>query len=129
MRMPAGLQRSSLSRRLVLLALVWSVGALVITAVLLAFLFRQAAVGRLDETLNDLNKNNLAYSTVEDGQVFAPPFTDERALRVFSGRYWEIAEPTADGKVVPVNQALALGFMKVGRRWVQTSHSRSMLAW
>ena len=105
--MPAGLQRSSLARRLVLLALVWSVGALVITAVLLAFLFRQAAVGRLDETLNDLNKNNLAYSTVEDGQVFAPPFTDDRALRVFSGRYWEIAEPTADGKVVPINRNLS----------------------
>ena len=104
MRMRAGLQRSSLARRLVLLALVWSVGALAVTVVLLALLFRQAALGRLDETLNDLNKNNLAYSTVEDGQVFAPPFTDERALRVFSGRYWEIAEPTAHGKVTPTNR-------------------------
>jgi signal transduction histidine kinase len=104
MKMPTGLRGSSLARRLVLLAVVWSVGALVVTAVLLALLFRQAAVGRLDETLNDLNANLVAYSTVEDGQVFAPLFTDERALRAYSGRYWEIAEPTPDGKVVPTNR-------------------------
>ena len=77
------------------------------TAVLLALLFQQAAVRRLDETLNDLNANLLAYSTVENGQVYAPPFTDERALRTYSGRYWEIAEPTADGRVVPINRNLS----------------------
>jgi signal transduction histidine kinase len=88
----------------VFLAVAWSFGALLVTAILLALLFRQAAVRRLDETLNDLNANLLAYSTVSDGQVFAPPFTDERALRTYSGRYWEIAEPTADGKIVPINR-------------------------
>jgi signal transduction histidine kinase len=105
--MPSGLRRSSLARRLVLLALGWSFGALLVTAVLLAFLFERAAIRRVDETLNDLNANLLAYSTLEDGKVFAPAFTDERALRTFSGRYWEIAEPTADGKIVPVNGNLS----------------------
>ena len=107
MKMPTGLRGSSLARRLVLLAALWSFGALVITAVLLALLFQGAAVRRLDETLNDLNANLVTYSTVADGQVFAPPFTDERALRTYSGRYWEIAEPTADGKVAPTNGNLS----------------------
>ncbi len=107
MRLPSGLRRLSLVRRLVLLALVWSVGALVVTAVLLALLFQRAAVRRLDATLDDLNANNLAYSTVQDGLVFAPLFTDEKALRAYSGRYWEIAEVTADGKVAPHNGNLS----------------------
>ena len=107
MKLPRGLRRTSLARRLVLLALVWSFGALLVTAILLAFLFQQAAVRRLDETLNDLNTNLATYSTVSDGEVYAPPFTDERALRTYSGRYWEIAEPTRDGKVVPINRNLS----------------------
>jgi signal transduction histidine kinase len=108
MKMPGALRGLSLARRLVLLALGWSVGALIVTAVLLAFLFQQAAIRRVDETLNDLNANLLAYSTVEDGQVFAPPFTDERALRTYSGRYWEIAEATPDGKIAPIARSHSL---------------------
>src|SRR5215471_12457856 len=92
----------SLVRRLVLLAVGWSLAALVITAVVLAFLFERAAVSRIDEALNDLNLNLVANSTVQDGEVFAPLFTDERALRVYSGRYWEIAEFGPDGKVRPI---------------------------
>jgi signal transduction histidine kinase len=107
MRVRGNLRRSSLARRLVFLAVVWSFGALLVTALLLALLFRQAAVRRLDETLNDLNANLVTYSTVQDGEVFAPPFTDERALRTYSGRYWEIAEPTPDGRVVPINRNLS----------------------
>jgi signal transduction histidine kinase len=97
-----GLTRPSLVRRLVLLALGWSLAALVVAAVVLAFLFERAAVSRVDQTLTELYTNLVTYSTVEDGQVFAPPFTDERALRVYSGRYWEIAEFGPDGKVRPI---------------------------
>jgi len=100
---PRGPRQTSLAQRLVLLAVGWSFGALLITAVLLAFLFQRAAIHRVDGTLDDLNANLLAYSTVADGQVFAPPLTDERALRTYSGRYWEIAEPTPGGKVAPIN--------------------------
>jgi signal transduction histidine kinase len=92
----------SLVRRLVLLAGGWSVAALAVTAALMAFLFERAAESRVDQTLNELYTNLVTYSTVEDGQVFAPPFTDERALRVYSGRYWEIAEFGPDGKLRPI---------------------------
>jgi signal transduction histidine kinase len=98
-----GLRSSSLSRRLVLLALSWSLATLIITAVGLGFLFQRTAIRRLDETLSDLIKNLVTYSTVQDDQVFAPPLTDERALRTYSGRYWELAEPTADGRIQPIS--------------------------
>ena len=104
----AGLRNPSLARRLVLLALGWSLAALIASAVVLALLFQQAAVRRVDQTLSDLTVNLLAGSTVDKGQVFAPPFTDERALRTFSGRYWEIAEPTAGGKVRSIARSHSL---------------------
>jgi signal transduction histidine kinase len=104
MRLPTALGASSLARRLVLLALTWSIGALVVTALVMGLLFKQAAIRRVDETLSDLITNLAAYSEVEDnGEVFAPPFTDQKALRTYSGRYWEIAEPTVDGKVRPIS--------------------------
>ena len=95
----ASLRLPSLARRLVLLALGWSLAALVISAVVLALLFEQAALRRLDQGLSDLLDNLLAGATVEAGQVVAPALTDLRALRAYSGRYWEIAEPAAGGAV------------------------------
>jgi len=94
--------RTSLARRLVLLALTWSLGALLVTALVMGLLFQRAAIRRVDETLSDLITNLAAYSEVQDGEVFAPPFTDQKALLTYSGRYWEIDEPTAGGKVVPL---------------------------
>ena len=98
----------SLARRLVLLALGWSLSALVFSAVLLALLFQNAAVRRVDQTLNDLTVNLVAGSTVDQGEVFAPPFTDERALRAYSGRYWEIAEPTTGGRLHEIARSYSL---------------------
>ena len=104
----SGFRNPSLARRLVLLALGWSLAALVISAIALAFLFQQAAIRRLDQSLNDLTLNLVTYSTVDNGQVFAPPLTDERALRAYSGRYWEIAEPLADGRIRPIARSYSL---------------------
>lgn len=99
MALTEGLARPSLARRLVLLALGWTFAALVISAVVLALLFQQAALRRFDAGLADLIDNLLAGSTIENGEVVAPALTDLRALRPYSGRYWEIAEPGPDGKV------------------------------
>jgi len=97
-RFPA-LKRPSLARRLVLLALGWSLAALISSAILFAVLFQQAALRRFDLGLSDLIDNLDSGTTVQQGRVFAPALTDERSLRAYSGRYWEIAEQTADGKV------------------------------
>jgi signal transduction histidine kinase len=98
-KLPGGLTRPSLARRLVLLAVGWSFAALVIAAVVLAILFQQAALRRFDANLSDLIDNLISGSTVENGEVLAPALTDQRALRAYSGRYWAIAEPKAGGGV------------------------------
>ena len=107
---PEALRRPSLVRRLVLLAVGWSLAALVITAVFLAFLFQQAAIRRVDQGLHELIDNLVTYSTVDaqTQEVFAPPLTDERALAAYSGLYWEIAEPTKDGQVRPIARSYSL---------------------
>ena len=96
---PKGARSSSLVRRLVVLAAGWSLAVLVVSALVLAFLFQQAALRRFDQSLSELIDNLLAASTIGDrGEVIAPALTDERALRAYSGKYWMIAEPTASGK-------------------------------
>ena len=93
------LRRPSLARRLVILAVGWSFAALVISAVVLALLFQQAALRRFDAGLSDLIDNLISGTTVEAGEVLAPALTDLRALRAYSGRYWAITEPKAGGGV------------------------------
>ncbi|MBW8814111.1 MAG: sensor histidine kinase [Caulobacterales bacterium] len=94
-----GLRRPSLARRLVLLAVGWSFAALVITAVVVGIQFQEAALRRFDAGLSDLIDNLISGSTVDDGQVIAPALTDQRALRAYSGRYWAIDQPLANGAV------------------------------
>jgi signal transduction histidine kinase len=95
---------------LVLLAVGWSLAALVITAVVLALLFQHAAIRRVDQGLHELIDNLVRYSTVDPNtkEVFAPPLTDERALAAYSGRYWEIAEPAPNGGVTPLVRSYSL---------------------
>ncbi len=99
MRLPGGLTRPSLARRLVLLAVGWSLAALVIVAVVVALVFQQGALRRFDAGLSDLIDNLISGSTIEEGEVIAPALTDQRALRAYSGRYWDIAEPLPGGGV------------------------------
>ena len=56
-RLADWLRQPSLARRLVLLAAGWSLAALVITALVLAFLFQQAAIRRVDQGLHELIDN------------------------------------------------------------------------
>ncbi|HEY9235000.1 MULTISPECIES: sensor histidine kinase [Phenylobacterium] len=97
--MPA-LGQPSLVRRLVILAAGWSLAVLLVTALVLALLFQQAAIRGFDQGLLELIDNLTAGTTIaEEGEVVAPALTDLRALRAFSGKYWQIAEPTPDGQL------------------------------
>jgi len=92
--------RPSLVRRLVILAAGWSLAVLVVSAMVLALLFQQAALRRFDQGLLELIDNLVAGTTIgDDGQVLAPALTDLRALRAYSGKYWQIAEPAPGGKL------------------------------
>jgi signal transduction histidine kinase len=91
------LRRPSLALRLVLLAGVWSLVILAITGVLLTALFHEESLSRFQDGLMDVANGLYAGSNVnETGGVDAPPLTDSRAMRAYSGKYWEIAEPGPD---------------------------------
>jgi len=68
-----------------------------VSALVMAMLFQQAALRRFDQGLAELIDNLVAGSTPRaDGGVAAPALTDLRALRAYSGKYWQIARPTPD---------------------------------
>ena len=99
----------SLVRRLVLLAAGWSVMVLVVAGIALTAFFRQATVSQFDDQLEDSIKGLYGEATVdEQGTVYAPPMTDVRASQLYSGHYWEIAEPDNKGglKVVVASRSL-----------------------
>ena len=106
--MSAARRRPSLVRRLVILAAGWSAVALLVTGILLTTAFHQASLRRFDLVLSDVTQGLLAGSTVQDGQVVAPLLTDARALRVYSGRYWQIAEHAPGGRMRPLVRSRSL---------------------
>ena len=87
------LRRPSLVRRLIWLAAIWSVLVLLAAGAGLTAFFQHSALNRFDLGLFDITEGLYAGTTVEQGDVVAPALTDTRALRVYSGRYWEIASP------------------------------------
>jgi len=102
------LRRPSLALRLVLLAGIWSVVILVVTGVFLTALFHEESVSRFDDGLFDVANGLYAGSNVnENGDVDAPPLTDSRATRAYSGKYWEIGEP-APGRIHPLARSRSL---------------------
>ncbi len=106
-RLP-GFRGRSLVGRLVLLAAGWSFVVLIVTGLALTAFFQQAALRRFDEGLVELTEGLNAGISIENGKVIAPALTDTRALRVYSGRYWEIAEHARSGKIRPLERSRSL---------------------
>ena len=88
--------RRSLVGRLVWLAAVWCLLALLVTGLLLTSLFERSALGRYDRSLSgDADDLYAGLSVGADGAVFAPVITDARATRPYSGKYWQIGRVAA----------------------------------
>jgi signal transduction histidine kinase len=94
---PGPKSQRSLVGRLILLAAVWSLLVMLGAGVALTAFFKSATLSRFDQSLYDITEGLYAGATVENGVVVAPAFTDIEALRVYSGRYWEIAEAAPGG--------------------------------
>jgi signal transduction histidine kinase len=90
---PGELRRPSLVRRLVWLAAIWSLLVLFGAGVALTTFFQRSSLSRFDQSLFDITEGLYAGTTVEGNEIVAPALTDSRATRVYSGRYWEIAQP------------------------------------
>ncbi len=108
MRLPE-LSRNSLVGRLIWLAAGWSLAVLAVTCIALTTFFYTSAINRFDQGLKDAADGLLAGSSVDDsGEVVPPPFTDPRALRVYSGKYWQLAEPTGAVEMHPLVRSRSL---------------------
>jgi len=102
------MKAGSLVGRLIWLAAGWSLIALLVTGLALSAFFRQAAISRFDQGLTDVADALYAGSTIDPGgRVLAPALTDARALRAYSGKYWQIAEPAGKGlKTIQTSRSL-----------------------
>jgi len=102
--------RASLVRRLVWLAAVWILAALIAAGVAFNLFYRQTTVRRLEASLSEVSDaiisdarigrddKRVSVQQVDTGEKSTgrvPPATvvDARANRAYSGRYWQIAEP------------------------------------
>ena len=93
--------RRSLVGRLVGLATGWCLLLLVGMGVALSMFFDRAALSRIDQDLNELVANSLYAATGVDanGAVSVPPLIDGRAMRAYSGVYWQVADWPGDGRL------------------------------
>ncbi len=91
--------RRSLVGRLVWLAAGWCLLALALTGVGLTVYFERAAVARYDRALSLDADDIYAGLSVEGGVLSAPAITDAQSARPYSGKYWQIARVSADGRL------------------------------
>jgi signal transduction histidine kinase len=71
---------------------------LILTGAALSSYFQRTAIKQTEATIGEIAESLFADTTVgTDGAVREPAFTDLKAKRVYSGRYWQIAEPKPGG--------------------------------
>ena len=103
------LGQGSLVGRLIWLAAAWSIAVLAVTCIAVTAFFYIGAISRFDQGLREIAEGLLAGSAVDDdGHVTAPPLTEARSLRVYSGRYWQLAERRSDGRLHPLERSRSL---------------------
>lgn len=100
----------SLTRRLIWLASAWILVALLVTGVVLTSVFQESALRRLGNTLSEtIDEAVVAATITPEGEVFIGEIRDARTERLLSGKYWMVAEPTADGRLRVVARSASLG--------------------
>ncbi len=90
----------SLTRRLIWLASVWIVLALMATGWALTRQYEESSLRRLGAVVsNTIDEVVLATNAAPDGSLTVAEVKDERTLRPLSGKYWAVATPTANGEL------------------------------
>jgi signal transduction histidine kinase len=99
----------SLVRRLVVLQVVLSAVVLAAGGIALSGLFRQGVTAEFDARLSqDITDLVAGASVDETGQVTAPALTDPRTLLAYSGKYWELAEPSGAAAVKAIDRSRSM---------------------
>ncbi len=95
--------RGSLVRRLVVSAAGWALGLLLIGAFALTVLYRETVYAELDDRLNGISDALVAgveLDPVGEVRLSRSPI-DPRYDQLFSGRYWQVSDPTPPGAATP----------------------------
>lgn len=99
----------SLTRRLIWLASIWIVLALLATGWTLTSQYEESSLRRLGAVLSDtIDEVVLATNTAPDGSLTVAEIRDHETLRPLSGKYWAVAVPTADGRLRTVVRSPSL---------------------
>jgi signal transduction histidine kinase len=98
----------SLTRRLIWLAAAWIVGALVVTSMVLVSVVQETSLRRMGTALSNTLDEVIAVTQVEGDLVITPQIQDARTLRLFSGKYWAVAEEAPDGRLRTVLRSRSL---------------------
>nr|WP_221212267.1 sensor histidine kinase [Brevundimonas lenta] len=89
-----------MTRRLIWLASAWIIVALVVTGWALTTQYQETALRRLGNVLADtIDEVVIATDAGAPGGVTVAEIKDARTLRPLSGKYWAVAEPSADGSL------------------------------
>jgi signal transduction histidine kinase len=92
--------RNSLVGRLIRLAAVWFILALLVTGIGLTAYFSHAALVRFQLRTGEMTDTLVADTNISsDGEVSPPPYLDPRAERFNSGLYWQITEIGPKGQL------------------------------
>lgn len=100
------MQPESLSKRLLITSLAWSVFALIATGIVLASTFRASVEQRFDDTLS-VHLTNLIGELAEtqDLSAASPDLGEPRFRLPLSGWYWQV-RAIADGTTISTSQSL-----------------------
>lgn len=98
----------SLTRRLIWLAAAWIVVALIVTGLVLTTFFQEASLRRLGGTLGTTTDEVVSVTNAAGGGVVVPQIQDARTLRIFSGKYWAVAEESAGGGLAVLERSRSL---------------------
>lgn len=108
MKLPSALVGRSLVGRLIWLAAIWSLAALIATGAALTSFFQRTSLETFQTGVFQVVDGLYAQTRVNaDGTVRPPEVTDLRATQAYSGSYWEIAEPSPDG-IAPLIRSKSL---------------------
>jgi signal transduction histidine kinase len=90
----------SLTRRLIWLASVWIVLALLATGWALTGQYEESSLRRLGNVLsNTIDEVVLATDVDDQGRLNVSEVKDDRTLRPLSGKYWAVAVPSGAGEL------------------------------
>ncbi len=102
----------SLTRRLIWLASAWILAALIATGLVLTSTFKESALRRVGADLNDMLDQVLLATEVTPAGVSTRPLSDQATQNLFGGSYWQVAEPSGEGRLSLLT--------KSGSLWDQT---------